>query len=279
MPVEILELGQSDGGTEKQSHQKRYFLRGSTVIADIYQAMRDTAPTTIGTLVRQPPQADPIPGTTDGWFGVVDYAVGSSEPYENGESSFSMKIGGGTAKMTQAIAHVEDYVATGVDAPKRNHGGAIGVDAEGGIEGVEVPVPGMEFSRTLYVATEDMTQSWAAQIFFLCGRKNDAPWTVTTDSGRTLTFDAGEVTFLFQEENERGKTGGWVCVQHFRAEPNLSNASLSGFTGITKDGADYIWFEFGPVFDDAAKAKLTKATHAHVEQTALDGDFNNLEPT
>lgn len=281
MPAAVAELHESNAGKRGQDRTKRYLVTDATTYDDACDAVEGVAPSAIGSLVRQPVDVAPIEGFDNAWFATVEYATVDSSPFELGEEEFSLDMTGGSATITQAREHKADYALSGFGTAP-NHHGAINVSrsssGELSVEGVDYPIPSMEFTRTIYVAPEDMTEAYIRKVYLAKGCHNNAEWVVTTDDGVTFTFAAGEATFLGASMSKRGRVGNWPIVQRFKAEPNLTSATIAGFTGVNKLGSDYIWFEFTPDKDNTAKKMVAKAVYAHVEGLGDPYDFSELVP-
>ncbi len=277
MAAVAVELCESDTGRQGQSNVKRYLVTGAATRDDANTATLAFAPTTVGQLVRQPADIAPIDGWDESWFVTLEYGQNSLDPYQRDEMSFALDMTEGTGHVTMAIVHQADYAAAGGTA--ESHGGAINVVRSGAdvsVEGIDVPIPSCKFSRTIYVHPDDLTAAYLNVLYTYKGGYNNATFTVTTDDGVSFVFATGEVTFLGAQMQKQGRTGNWPVVQNFKAEPNLSGATIGPFTGVNKLGADYIWFEFGP--GKGTQQIVAKPLQAHVERVAYARNFADLVP-
>lgn len=282
MAATATELHESNEGKKKNSNTKRYLVQAAATIDDAYAAVEGVAPTTLaGGLVRQQPDAAPIPGFDSAWFVTVEYGTQDMDPFQRDEQSFSLDMTQGTARITQAKSHMDDYAAAGFGVAP-NHGGAINVTqsstGELSVEGVDLPIPSCNFTRTIYVSPGDMTNSYLNKLYSLKGCYNNATWTITTDDNVSFIFAAGEVTYLGSSMQKQGRAGNWPVVQNFRAEINLEAATIGPFTNVDKLGADYIWFEFVTKKDPGSARLVSVPAFAHVERVADPANFDDLEP-
>ena len=76
-------------------------------------------------------------------------STGDNEP----EPSFAFDTGGGSKHVNQSIATVS---RTPSDAP--DYGGAISVDSEGNVNGIDITMPVMNFSETHYFRASKVTE-------------------------------------------------------------------------------------------------------------------------
>lgn len=271
----IYEFSDSGGGTEDQSRQLRYLVTNAADYDAAKTIVATTRPDNIGSLVPQPADIQTIPGLEQSWSVTVDYAPQDWTPFDRDEQEFAIDMTEGTATITQALEHKSDYAATGFGTAP-NHQGAINVNNDYTVDGVEYPIPSFSFTRTIYVDPEDLTQAYIEKLFTMKGGTNNATWTINTDDGVTMVFAAGEVRFLGAQLQKRGKGGNWPVVQRFTAEPNLVGATIGPFTDVNKLGSDYIWFEFRTKL--GSENLISVPAFAHVEKLAPDKDFTLLVP-
>ena len=70
-----------------------------------------------------------------------------------------------------------------------------------------------------------------------------------------------------------------VTLKYFvdgAASENVSNGTIGGFTGINKDGWDYLWFLFEDKEDPNAEKVVRRPRAAYVEQIYRRGTFSGL---
>jgi hypothetical protein len=171
--------------------------------------------------------------------------------------------GGGTQHVTQSIANVGKYSASGFTAP--DFFGAIGV-TDDRVEGTDVTVPVFNFTETHYIPNLLVTGAYKLTLFNLTGKVNGA-----TFKG----FAKGEVLFLGASGSKRG-LDDWEITFRFAASPNVAGLSLGSITGIAKEGWQYLWVRFIDDEDTTAKALIKRPVSAYVEQVYSYGDFSGL---
>ncbi|HET6441920.1 MAG TPA: hypothetical protein VFH53_06035 [Phycisphaerae bacterium] len=203
------------------------------------------------------------------WEGVADYAPsGASEKIETeiGDVILSVDTTGGTIHVQQSEGTV---ICPRAGELASDFLGAIGVHADGTIEGVDVPSPAMRLSVTKIWDPADPLLPGIGAIFALGGKTNDGPYTLTdTKTGRSMAFAAGECRFLGHREGGRRADGGLEINYEFDAQPNRAEWTIPGTTiKITggKKGWQYLWFYYRDEADDVAKMLVPRAWAAYVE--------------
>ena len=191
------------------------------------------------------------------WEGTAHYVKWKSE------SQYSFDTGGGTQHVTQSIANVGKYAATGFTAP--DFMGAIGV-TDDRVEGTDITVPVFNFTETHYIEKALVTGAYKLALFSLTGKVNGSGF---------KGFAKGEVLFLGASGSKRG-LDDWEITFRFAASPNVAGLSLGSITGISKEGWQYLWVRFIDDEDPTAKALIKRPVSAYVEQVYSYGDFSNL---
>jgi hypothetical protein len=258
----------SDGSTEMAYV---YTCSGSNDVGDIL-GYADTAapafatdPVSGGILWRDEVDWDQIGDET--WEVTVTYVTPDRydqrkhERPDLGEYELSWDTTGGTARITSSRATTK-YPATATD-----HKGAIGLDAEGNVQGVDIVVPACKFTVTYRLANATVSNAYGMVVELLTGTVNDA-----TFFGRP----AGEFLFM----GAQGKTGiktDPVFNFHFVRLPNVTGLTIGDITGIAKKGHEYLWVEWKPGEKDANSGRTPQEPiGVYVETVYHEGDFSAL---
>ena len=259
MPVTVYEKWNSRETTiaEDSSVDLRYIIRGTDDDATANSALLSASPVYYGGLVRQSAHTERI--AEDVWEGSVRY--GMLEPPET-DYSFSFDTGGGTQNITQSLATVGAYSASG---PPPNFKGAIGATRDS-VDGVDITVPVYNFSETHYIDTLLVTAAYKAALFSLTGTVNNAPF---------RGFAAGEVLFLGASGSKRGQDD-WEISYRFAASPNVLGLAVGDITGVAKRGWEYLWVRYQDTEDTAAKMLVKQPVAVYVEQVYPYGNFAGL---
>ena len=179
-------------------------------------------------------------------------------------SSFAFDTGGGTMHRNQSLKTVSK---TPSDAPDFN--GAIEVDNEGNVNGVDVTMPVLNFTETHVMNASRVSTSY---------KKNVAAITGTVNRSGFRGFSAGEVLFLGASGTKRGKKNDspWEITFRFAVSPNQSGLQVGKLKVSQKKGWDYLWVRYADKVADNRKNVIKEPVAAYVEQVYPEGDFGNL---
>src|SRR5574344_2042650 len=180
------------------------------------------------------------------------------------ESSFAFDTGGGTMHLNQSLKTVSKTPNT---APDFN--GAIEVDNEGNVNGVDVTMPVLNFTETHTMNGGRVSTSYKKTVAALTG-------TVNRSSFRG--FSAGEVLFLGASGSKRSKKSSapWEITFRFAVSANQSSVKVGELTVANKKGWNYLWVRYADKVADNKKNMIKKPIAAYVEQVYPEGDFGNL---
>ena len=177
------------------------------------------------------------------------------------ESQFTFDTGGGSQHISQSMATVGSYPASGEIAPDFH--GAIGVNQDQ-IEGTDITVRVYNFTEMHFIDDALVTGGYKAALFYLTGRVNDAAF---------KGFAKGEVLFLGASGAKRGFED-WEITFRFAASPNVTGLSVGDITGIDKKGWEYLWVRYADAEDQNVLIKRPIAVY--VERVYENGDFAAL---
>ena len=189
---------------------------------------------------------------------------GDDDEGEDETYSTSFDTGGGTMHLNQSYGTVSK---TPNDAP--DFGGAIGVDGDGNIAGVDVTMPVFNFEETHTLSGTVVTGSWKKKVASLTG---------TVNSGSFRGFSAGEVLFLGASGSKRSKktTASWEITFRFAVSANRTSLKVGDLTVSSKRGWDYLWVSYKTSVAANGKSLVKKPSAAYVEKVYPDGDFGTL---
>ena len=187
------------------------------------------------------------------------------DPDEDEETtSFAFDTGGGTMHRNQSLKTVSKVPN---DAPDFN--GAIEVDNEGNVNGVDVTMPVLNFTETHTMNGSRVTTSY---------KKTVAALTGTVNSSGFRGFSAGEVLFLGASGTKRSKkpNAPWEITFRFAVSPNQSSLQVGKLKVPNKKGWDYLWVRYADKVAENRKNVIKEPVAAYVEQVYPTGDFGNL---
>lgn len=171
---------------------------------------------------------------------------------EEGTWTWDYDTQGGTFNIKASRETVNRYVPQGKD--KKDHKGAIGVQTDGTVEGVNIIVPSMKLNVTYNHPKGVVTLDWAYKVADLTGCTNSKPM---------LGRKAGEVLFLGGRGSD-GSDAAASCGYSFAVEKNLRDQLIGGIQVAAKDGHDYAWIEFEKAID--ANQPVTPPRQISVER-------------
>lgn len=197
----------------------------------------------------------------DVWRSTVDYKAFEFPPVNEIEVEFDTD--GGSARVTQALSHIGDYVASGT-AP--NYNGAINV-TDDGVDGVDIEIPAFQWSYHITLTTADLDQAWVLAVASMTKSVNSATW---------HGFAAGTVLFLgLRGRAKYGSTESQLEFR-FRFEPvDSARTDANGISLPDRNGHDVLWYRSRDLLD--ANGNLVKrATSAHIDRVYRYAAFSSL---
>ena len=192
---------------------------------------------------------------------------GGSDDGGSGEeetSSFAFDTGGGTMHRNQSIRTRARFPK---DAP--DFGGAIEVDNEGNVNGIDVTMPVFNFTETHTLSGLVVSTSF---------KRNIAALTGTVNASGFRGFASGEVLFLGASGSKRSKkpSAPWEITYRFAVSPNEALVKVGDIEVRNKFGWDYLWVRYANKVDESKKNVVRKPIAAYVEQVYPAGDFGKL---
>ena len=183
--------------------------------------------------------------------------TGNANPQESFDTT------GGTRHLNKSLSTISKTPAGAMD-----YGGAIEVDGDGNVNGVDVTMPVMTFSETHFFKPSKITTEYKKKVFLLTGKVNKAVF---------KGFAIGEVLFLGASGRRTGTSADdlWEITYKFAVSPSMSNIEVADGLSVTqKAGWDYMWVKFGEKVINGAITKTPVA--AYVERVYEAGDFSDL---
>ena len=192
---------------------------------------------------------------------------GESSDSDSGEEDatmFAFDTGGGTKHLNQSLKTDGRYPN---DAP--DFAGAIEVDNEGNVNGVDVTMPVLNFTETHTLNGSRVSTSY---------KKTLADLTGTVNKSGFRGFSAGEVLFLGASGTKRSKktSAPWEITYRFAVSPNQTGFKVGDINVARKYGWDYLWVRYADKVADGGKNVVKKPVGVYVEQVYPEGDFGNL---
>jgi|694.fasta_scaffold148726_2 hypothetical protein len=245
------------------------YTPGSDDVADITDAVSAAAPLTVGAYVLKAIDFDPIAPDQIDATARYELASGSvTDPEEPPDPEltppeFSLEISLATARITNSRQVISSGEADDETIP--TNGTLLGVQADGTIEGIEIPQAQSTFSEVWYWPTNLLTNSYRMTLEALAGTVNFG--------GAFRSRAAGSV--MFAGATLTTVANGVTPIRyHFQYSPPLVSFSVGDLTGINKAGWDYIeWFHKDEIASDKLKRKLIGY---RIHRVFASGNFASL---
>ncbi len=189
------------------------------------------------------------------------------------EEEVTVRIGtaGGTRHITQAYAHIEDYLDPSWPGDPPNSGGVLNATNDGP-EGTDVVDPPVLMMITRRYKPENLPAT--ATLTALRGMVNSDEVTIKdTRKDRTWIAAAGELLCEGFEEGTLDDDGLVTVTFQMAASPNQTDLTVGNITGIDKLGWEYLWVRYIDIPDEDGYL-VAEAFSVHIEQiyptTAMD---------
>jgi len=163
----------------------------------------------------------------DRWVGIAKYVSPDSQqnqPINNFHVSFD--ISGVSTHITHTRNTVGRYPAYGHDFK-----GAIGVNEDGTIEGVDIQIPALTVSINATLAEATVNDAYIAGLLNIVGAVNSGNW---------HEFVAG-TCLLASVSGQQRDDKAWDISAKVACQPNETGLSVGDISGIAKRGWDYMW--------------------------------------
>lgn len=167
----------------------------------------------------------------------------------------TFETGGGTRHLTVSRG-TSRYPSSAPD-----YGGAIGVDQDGTVHGVDVTMPALTFAINKVYSS--FSESNIAHVSSYTGKVN---------SDSFHGFRAGEVLFLGASGGQRSD-GKWEISYKFSVSPNQSSFSVGDVSVSSKKGWDYAWVRYKDSVSGDAVVRSPDAVYVETvyESTGFSG--------
>ncbi len=251
-----------------------YKVFGATNTADAALTTWATAPATVvddqgQVLNKNSLHTDFLSQNPAGTSQIYDVGVLYVPPSVAMSASNSVRIeidtSGGSQHITQSISSIARYPTNAA-----NFQGAIGVTADGSVEGTDIGARIFEFTITKTFAHGAYPDLSA--IAFSGWHTNSNSQTFTDSvNGLTFTLAAGECLFKGARIARQGSTradGALEVTYAMAGSPNLSGLTIGSITGIAKKGFEHVWVRYAPDSDGtgANKVIIQRPLAAYVEK-------------
>lgn len=200
------------------------------------------------------------------WDIDVTWGPYSKKEAEAGDYKWSFDTTGGTKHITQGIAHIADYVLSGKTAA--DHKGAIGVNENGEVEGIDVPDKSFKWTESRQLLLGSHAWDYAQIVDSITGMVNNASFRGL--DAHTVLFEGAQGGFSIKDPLMLDLTF------HFSRQHSVASTTIGDITGVYKLGWYYLWVEYQSVNGGAANRLAKKPCQVNVDQVFYEGDFSQL---
>lgn len=271
MPATVTQILEGEQATlgDNPTVARRYYVTGASDQADALSACDSVATATLSfagrTLYRLSRSVENV--GHQNYQVSVQYGNNPQSSDASGGSApantYEFNTSGSTETMFVSLQTKQSVGATGITPP--NFANAVNVTSDGA-QGVQRTVPSYNFTETRYYTSASVTSGFKASLFSCTGKVNNAAWN---------GFNAGEVLFLGARGSFQA-SGYWEIQFNFAALPNISSATIGPFSGINKDGWDYLWFLYDNTEDSTAGRVVKRPIACYVEKIYDRVSFSSL---
>ena len=187
------------------------------------------------------------------------------------ETTYQYDFATTTQHITQSLETVGAYSANTIGQP--DFKGAIGVDGDGNVSGVDKIQPSTTWTETHYYSDDEYSDELIAVLALSAGKTNDSDFEGCSE---------GEVLFGGATAVQR-ESDLWEVTYKFLFSPSLSGLIVGDIGrnngGISKKGWEYLWVSYAPNLsaDSGSVARLVvQPAAAYVERIYESCDFSTL---
>jgi hypothetical protein len=255
--------------------ERRYLVRGATdessAMGNLLAQLGSAVPAAIGGFPILPQDITVDEIETDIWEAVVPYKESGLSGGAPGDFSVNFDISGQTQRIKHAIGYRHFWDPDNVKAKRDSHG-AININSDGSVEGVDIIIPFTTLTLNYTVDPSEMNDTYVGTLCRMVGTVNGNDFKgfragellFTRCSGRKRNSEAWDLSFGFGvSENKDAHSTSPIVI-----------GNIDGGSPIEKRGWDYlsVFYDHNP--DPAAKIRETVPTNVYICQVYHDSDFS-----
>ncbi len=188
---------------------------------------------------------------------------GNTAPGDIPEVSYSFNTTGGTMHIERSLKTV--WQTTTED---RTKGGAINVDPDGNINGVDIVSANTEYIEEHAIPSEKFTTQYGKMLSESTGSMNNAPF---------REFQAGELLFCGVNANKKGVDAPyWNSTFRYLYSPNRVGVQIDNYTVPLVKGWDYLWKRYRAIYNEPTQETTHEIDAIYVERVYPELDFRQF---
>ncbi len=201
------------------------------------------------------------------WHIEVSYSTFPRKEPQAGDQSWNFDTTGATKHITQSLSTDSTYYDSALlPAGAEDYGGAVGVNENGDVEGVDIVDRAFKWTENWKLPLNQFGWSYALLMSQMTGSVNSASY---------RGLDAGCVLY-------EGAQGGMSrsdptlldVTFHFNYQPTRDSFTVGSITGITKIGQQYMWVGYKTKMGNNRKIQVP--CQVNVENLFQQQDFSQF---
>lgn len=247
MAIKVEQRGVGQGGVRWSGKDGSldFIITGTTDKAAAWNALvKDgTVPDRVGTYVRVDADCE-VEELSDGiWLGRAAYSIPTYSTQQQNTFSIGFDITGQAQKITQSKKTLYKIAAEDGGSPTdaRDFGGAINVNSDGSIEGVDIFVPFLSYQISYTFPASRITTSYIGTLYQTVGKVNNSSFGAFGPAELLLT----KVTGQRRDEFNWDLTFGFAAAAT-QTDIVINSPNGDVFTVPKKRGWDYMWVYYEP---------------------------------
>ena len=183
------------------------------------------------------------------------------------ETIFQYDFATTTQHITQSLKTVSDFSAGWIPSAP-DFKGAIGVDSDGNVSGVDKIQPILNWTETHYYSDTEFSDAVFEAILEANGKVNNADF--EGSPAGSILFQGGTA---IQRESDL-----WEVAYKFSYSPPLDALTIGDIDGVSKKGWEYLWIFYSKVSDSVSGILVQQPSAVYVEQVYEEADFSTIFP-
>jgi hypothetical protein len=201
------------------------------------------------------------------WHIDVTYGTFPRKEPQAGDQSWNFDTTGSTKHITQSLDTADTYYDSSLlTKGAENYGGAIGVNENGDVEGVDIVDRAFKWTENWKLPIARFSWSYALLMSQLTGSINQASFRGL--DAQCVLFEGAQGGMSRQDPTLLDIT------YHFNYQPSRDDFSIGTVTGITKLGQQYLWVSYKTKMGNNRKIKVP--AQVNVEDLFQQQDFSQF---
>jgi hypothetical protein len=251
--------------TSMKKAERQYKITGETSEGNALVSLITGVPSTVNGFSLAESECDVEEISTNLFIGTAIWTAPGDYTYQQvGSFQISFDIAGQSQHITQSILTSESTAAPDFDL--RDFKGAINVNTDGSVEGVDIIVPTFNFTLNYTADPDAIDSTYIQTLKSTVGKINNGTYKGFGEAELLLTRVSGS-----RRDNDH-----WDLSFGFGVSETDDSITIGDISGITKRGWDYMWvyYKEEPDEDNLYIRKVPKQVNC--EQVYKEADYSAL---